>query len=138
MTCSMWFYLLFCNLLLIFHSVSGTSGPVSNVIVSRSLSLSPQTSAVTQSSISRRNASLLPPPLDKYASPTGEDIDFKTVTAPQAPLPRPTDSFYSSFHVMKNQIKELQVFLLLIDFIVLGFSFCRDFQYPSMFCSLCC
>ncbi|OVA02273.1 WD40 repeat [Macleaya cordata] len=84
-------------------------GPVSNVlVVSRPLCLNPQTSVRTQASISRRNASLLPPPLDKYVNSTDENADLKPVSALHGPHSRTLDDFYCSYSVMNNQIKELQ------------------------------
>ncbi|OVA15662.1 WD40 repeat [Macleaya cordata] len=82
-------------------------GPVSNVLV---VSRSPQvqSSVITQASISRRHASSLPPPLDKYMNSSDENVDLKPVNALQAPHSETLDAFYCSYHVMKNQIKELQ------------------------------
>ncbi|KAI3841707.1 hypothetical protein MKX03_006851 [Papaver bracteatum] len=85
-----------------------SKGQVSNVIViHRPLNSTSQTSMTTQSSASKRNASLLPP-LDKYVTSTDDFNDFKTVTASQHPLSRVTDALYCSSDVMKSQIKELQ------------------------------
>ncbi|XP_026394579.1 protein ROOT INITIATION DEFECTIVE 3-like [Papaver somniferum] len=85
-----------------------SKGQVSNVIVvHRPLNSASQTSMATQSSASKRNASLLPP-LDKYVTSTDDNDDFKTVTASQPPLSRVTDALYCSSDVMKSQIKELQ------------------------------
>lgn len=67
-----------------------SKGQVSNVIVvHRPLNSASQTSMATQSSASKRNASLLPP-LDKYVTSTDDNDDFKTVTASQPPLSRVT------------------------------------------------
>ncbi|MCL7051739.1 hypothetical protein MKW94_020119 [Papaver nudicaule] len=68
-----------------------SKGPVTNVIVvHRPDDLTSQISAF------KRNASLLPPSLDKYVTSTDENDDFKTVTASQPPLSRVTDALYCS------------------------------------------
>ncbi|KAI3947722.1 hypothetical protein MKX01_034387 [Papaver californicum] len=83
-----------------------SKGQVSNVIVVHRLPNSTSQTS-TQSSASKRNASLLPS-LDKYVTSVDENDDFKTVTASQPPLSRVADALYCSSDVMKSQIKELQ------------------------------
>ncbi|MCL7040226.1 hypothetical protein MKW94_027208, partial [Papaver nudicaule] len=81
---------------------SKVPGSVTNVIVvHRPDDLTSQTS--------KRNASLLPPSLDKYVTSTDDNDDFKTVTASQPPLSRVTDALYCSSDVMNSHIKELQL-----------------------------
>ncbi|KAF8377549.1 hypothetical protein HHK36_030931 [Tetracentron sinense] len=82
-------------------------GPVNNVLVVRRY-LNSRTLVNAQGSLSRRHASFLPPPLDKYGNSSAENFETRTVIAVQAPCSEPVDAPYVSFHVMENQIKELQ------------------------------
>lgn len=88
------------------------SGPVNNVLIVRQPPCENSQKVVNaQASLSRRPALWLSPPLDKYLNSKVENIDTRAVIVPQAPCNELLDGPYHSFHVMKNQINELQVFL---------------------------
>ncbi|XP_043711477.1 protein ROOT INITIATION DEFECTIVE 3 [Telopea speciosissima] len=84
-------------------------GPVNNVLIVRQpfIGISRKVGSA-QAPLSRRAASLLPPPLDKYAYSSDENNEPKAVIAPQPSCDESLDAPYHSFHVMKNQINELQ------------------------------
>ncbi|KAF7816232.1 protein ROOT INITIATION DEFECTIVE 3 [Senna tora] len=82
-------------------------GPVNNILVVRQqLDLCNRISSNLQAS-SRRQGSLLPPPLEKYANSTDEDSDVKTVISLQDGRSCKEVSYISS-QVISNQIKEFQ------------------------------
>ncbi|KAJ4966810.1 hypothetical protein NE237_018659 [Protea cynaroides] len=61
-----------------------------------------------QAPLSRKSASLLPPPLDKYINSPDENNEPRAVIAPHTSCDEPLEAPYHSFHVMKHQINELQ------------------------------
>ncbi|XP_021284761.1 protein ROOT INITIATION DEFECTIVE 3 isoform X2 [Herrania umbratica] len=82
-------------------------GPVNNIlIVSRPLSLGRAVSNAQGSS--RRHGSSLPPPLEKYANSTDEDMDNKAILTLPAASNLPPDAAYLSSQLINDHIKELQ------------------------------
>jgi len=80
------------------------SGPVTNILVVRS----PEIILKSQASLGRRNSSLLPPPLEKYARPSDEIVGAKALIGSSASSNCATVSYITEY-VMNNQIKEIQV-----------------------------
>ncbi|KAJ7958170.1 protein ROOT INITIATION DEFECTIVE 3-like [Quillaja saponaria] len=82
-------------------------GPVNNILVIRqqlkfNYGMSPNLQAST-----RKQGSLLPPPLEKYANSTDEDSGVEFVVGnPAGSIPR--NASYITSHVMADQIKQLQ------------------------------
>ncbi|KAK6245229.1 hypothetical protein SCA6_008319 [Theobroma cacao] len=82
-------------------------GPVNNIlIVSRPHSLGRAES--NAQGFSRRHGSSLPPPLEKYANSTDEDMDNKAIINLPATSNLPTDASYLSSQLINDHIKELQ------------------------------
>ena len=80
------------------------SGPVTNILVVRC----PEIILKSQASLGRRNSSLLPAPLEKYARPTDEIVGTKAFIGSRASSNLATVSYFTEY-VMNNQIKEIQV-----------------------------
>ncbi|KAI9083254.1 hypothetical protein K1719_034786 [Acacia pycnantha] len=84
-------------------------GPVNNIlVVRRQLDSSKSMASTLQSPSSRRQGSLLPPPLEKYSnSTTDEDSDVKIVVSLHDRRSS-VDVSYMSSQVIFNQVKEFQ------------------------------
>ncbi|OMO74731.1 hypothetical protein COLO4_26530 [Corchorus olitorius] len=81
-------------------------GPVNNILIVRRPISSGQAESNAKAS-SRKHELSLPPPLEKYANSTDEDMDDKTIiTLPNSDLP-PVPSYLSS-QLISDHIKELQ------------------------------
>lgn len=78
-------------------------GPVTNILVVRC----PEIILKSQASLGRRNSSLLPAPLEKYARPTDEIVGTKAFIGSRASS-NPATVSYLTEYVMNNQIKEIQ------------------------------
>ncbi|XP_059636428.1 protein ROOT INITIATION DEFECTIVE 3 [Cornus florida] len=79
-------------------------GPVNNILVVRHRQILMNSKA---SSV-RRLGSSLPPPLEKYANSTEENIDTKAYLAPRATSNNFLDASYITIDSMNHQIEELQ------------------------------
>ncbi|KAK3029459.1 hypothetical protein RJ639_037744 [Escallonia herrerae] len=86
------------NIIRIFRHAKG---PVSNILVTRTLMSS-------QAASGRRRGSLLPPPLEKYTASMDESSDLKAFILPRDHPDDASDASYVSFCTMNNQINELQ------------------------------
>ncbi|KAL5705073.1 hypothetical protein ACHQM5_023419 [Ranunculus cassubicifolius] len=86
------------------RTVKHSKCPVNNIVIVNP-SLYHQSS---NSQISRRNTSSIPPPLDKYLDSKGDNIDLNPKVKLPTPLNATQDAVYISSGVMNNQIKELQ------------------------------
>ncbi|KAJ7966607.1 protein ROOT INITIATION DEFECTIVE 3-like [Quillaja saponaria] len=84
-----------------------SKGPVNNILVVRQqLKFNYGMSPNLQTS-SRRQGSLLPPPLEKYANSTDEDSNIVSVIGnPDGNIPR--NASYITTHVMTDQVRQLQ------------------------------
>ncbi|KAF6145760.1 hypothetical protein GIB67_016209 [Kingdonia uniflora] len=82
-----------------------SKGPVNNVLVVRTQAELENTGT----SLSRKQALRLPPPLNKYTSSTDESVDLRPMTTLHSPSCGSLDAFYLSSHVMDLQVEQLQV-----------------------------
>ncbi|KAK3028305.1 hypothetical protein RJ639_037482 [Escallonia herrerae] len=87
------------NIIRIFRHAKG---PVSNIVVTQTLTSS-------QAASGRRHGSLLPPSLEKYTASMDESSDFKAFILPRDHPDDASDASYVSFCTMNKQINELQV-----------------------------
>lgn len=78
-------------------------GPVTNILVVRC----PEIILRSQASLGRKNSSLLPPPLEKYANATDEPLGTKAFISGDASS-NPANVSYIMESVMNNQIKEIK------------------------------
>ncbi|KAK9165283.1 hypothetical protein Scep_000474 [Stephania cephalantha] len=86
-----------------------SKGPVNNLLVIRqSLFINPHTSGDTDSSFYKRNATSLPPALEKYMDSTEVNDKVRPLVALRASCNEPLGTLFHSCTVLKNQIKELE------------------------------
>lgn len=101
------------------------------LIVSRPLSLGRAES--NAQGFSRRHGSSLPPPLEKYANSTDEDMDNKAIINLPATSNLPTDASYLSSQLINDHIKELQVFFTAYCIVYAPCNYCSfNFTYSLL------
>ncbi|KAJ4949935.1 hypothetical protein NE237_005604 [Protea cynaroides] len=93
----------------IVHIFKHPKGPVYNVFIIQQQLFGINRKVVSaQAPLFRRAALSLPPPLNQYLNSSTDNNEPRAVIAPEPSCDEPLDATYHSFHVMKNQIHELQ------------------------------